>query len=127
MHLITPIDGCFLLHLPGFFLNEVKKICYGDLGCFSIDDPFDNTLGFLPESPEDIHFDLTLYTRNNSQIGVQLGYNNTTSVSSSSFNPNIPTKIVIHGYMSDAFEPWVLNISNLLLKKVRLFVIFNEV
>nr|XP_022314804.1 pancreatic triacylglycerol lipase-like [Crassostrea virginica]XP_022314805.1 pancreatic triacylglycerol lipase-like [Crassostrea virginica] len=101
----------------GFFLNEVKKICYGDLGCFSIDDPFDNTLGFLPESPEDIHFDLTLYTRNNSQIGVQLGYNNTTSVSSSSFNPNIPTKIVIHGYMSDAFEPWVLNISNLLLKK----------
>lgn len=100
-----------------FFLNEGKKVCYGDLGCFSIDDPFDNTLGYLPESPEAIHFGLTLYTRSNSRTGVNLGYNDSASVARSSFNPNNPVKIIIHGYMANAYEPWVLNISSLFLKK----------
>ncbi|XP_061182228.1 inactive pancreatic lipase-related protein 1-like [Saccostrea echinata] len=101
----------------GFFLDEQKKVCYGDLGCFAIDDPFDNTFGYLPESPESIQFSLTLFTRTNSRIGVRIGYNDTSSVSRSSFNPNNPIKIIIHGYMSNANEAWVQNISKLFLKK----------
>lgn len=101
-----------------FLFDETKKVCYGDLGCFAVDDPFDNTLGYLPESPGAIQFGLTLYTRANTKPGVKLGYNDSVSVTRSSFNPNTPIKIIIHGYMSDANEPWVLNISNLFLKKV---------
>ena len=37
----------------GLFWNH--EVCYNDLGCFRNNNPFDNTYGELPDSPDEIN------------------------------------------------------------------------
>ncbi|KAK3089709.1 hypothetical protein FSP39_005811 [Pinctada imbricata] len=108
-------DGDNLLAL-GFFLHT-SKVCYKDLGCFANDNPYSNSFGALPSSPDDMQIKMNLYTRDNIVEPTLILYNETSSILDSHYDGNKPTKIVIHGYMSDATEDWVLNISNLYLKR----------
>lgn len=99
-------------------MNEGKKVCYGDLGCFFIDDFFDNIFGYFFEFFEVIYFGLIFYIRINFWIGVNLGYNDFVLVVRFSFNFNNFVKIIIYGYMVNVYEFWVFNILSLFLKKV---------
>ena len=95
-----------------------QKYATNDLGCFANDNPYDNSFGALPDSPDKMQLKLTLYTRSNPSMGIPLSYNDTNGIARSTFDPAKPVKFVIHGYMSDGNEDWVLNISTLYLKKV---------
>ncbi|KAK7501512.1 hypothetical protein BaRGS_00007316 [Batillaria attramentaria] len=78
--------------------------CYGDLGCFSNDAPFFSLyrpLSLLPQSPQTINPKFTLYTREDATRGRLLHAGDVTSLNSSTFNPNRPTKFVVHGFIDN--------------------------
>ena len=85
--------------------------CYGDLGCFRDEGPF-NYLDMLPSPPEEIGTVFYLHTRRNEEIpqvgsapvslicSQVLEYNNITTVHQSNFNASCTTKVIIHGFGS---------------------------
>ena len=94
-------------------------MCYDGLGCFSRTDPFNNTLGELPDSPHEINIRTYLWTKDNPNDAQELSYHNLSSISGSSFDPERPTKVLIHGYMSSKESSAVVaNLSVAFLKKV---------
>ena len=93
-----------------YVLNSRQKrdeevVCYGDLGCFRDEGPF-NYLDMLPSPPEEIRTVFYLYTLKNKEIPQVLEYNNITTVSQSNFNASAPTKIIIHGFGSSCNKIW---------------------
>lgn len=115
-------DSCILVCFglvsvsTGFFFDS--KVCYQSVGCFSKSNPFNNSLGELPDSPHEIKIRTFLWTKDNPTISHELNYLDLTSISDSTFNAARPTKILIHGFMSskDA-SPAVANLSVAFLKK----------
>lgn len=93
------------------------QICYDGYGCFTNDPPFSGSLarpvGLLPQKPSTIQTRFFLYTRNNPLDRVEVSSNSTTSL----FNPYLPTKLIIHGFIHDSLRYWVLNIKDALLEK----------
>ncbi|KAH3782722.1 hypothetical protein DPMN_160641 [Dreissena polymorpha] len=94
-----------------------NKVCYKNVGCFENSNPFDNTLGQLPDSPDNIKVKVYLWTRENPEIASQLFYDNTQSIADSNFDASRPTKILIHGFMSSKDEPVIANLSVALIKQ----------
>ncbi|KAK3775712.1 hypothetical protein RRG08_006023 [Elysia crispata] len=82
------------------------SICYGNLGCFTDDPPYTNTLGVLPGSPAEVGTRFFLYTRA-SPYPEQLDYNFPANVNRSSFDPELPTKVIIHGYQNNLQTVWL--------------------
>ncbi|KAK7100290.1 inactive pancreatic lipase-related protein 1-like isoform X2 [Littorina saxatilis] len=94
-----------------------SKVCYGVLGCFRNDAPFTNSWRELPNSPEKIGVSLTLYTRANPLEGDALDWRNTENIiSRTHFDPNAEVKVIIHGYMNDGMDYWVVNMTRALLQ-----------
>jgi len=85
--------------------RDEEVVCYGDLGCFRDEGPF-NYLDMLPSPPEEIRTVFYLYTKNNKEIPQVLEYNNITTVAESHFNASSPTKIIIHGFGSSCDKIW---------------------
>jgi len=85
--------------------RDEEVVCYGDLGCFRDEGPF-NYLDMLPSPPEEIRTVFYLYTLKNKEIPQVLEYNNITTVSQSNFNASAPTKIIIHGFGSSCNKIW---------------------
>ncbi|XP_041358215.1 inactive pancreatic lipase-related protein 1-like isoform X2 [Gigantopelta aegis] len=104
--------SCFSLVNAFLFKSHV---CYGDLGCFSQHGGFDNAMGELPASPEQVHVTMNLFSRDNPVDGQILSYQDTTSISDSNFNSERDVKVIIHGYHSYGRAPWVLNMTKYLL------------
>jgi pimeloyl-ACP methyl ester carboxylesterase len=95
-------------------LINCERVCYGDLGCFTTDFPWSGVpqrqITLTPEAPEKIATKFILYQRGSSN------YSLISSEEPGKFNPMIDTKIIIHGFMSDAQHKWVLDIKDSLLR-----------
>jgi hypothetical protein len=98
--------------------RDEEIVCYGDLGCFYDDGPF-NYLDMLPASPELIGTQLFLFTRKNPKQPQNLIYNNMTTVKESNFNVSASTKIIIHGFGSSCFRVWTTEMRLKFLNVVR--------
>jgi len=85
--------------------RDEERVCYGDLGCFRDEGPF-NYLDMLPSPPEEIGTMFYLYTMKNKELPQILEYNNITSVTTSHFNASSPTKVIIHGFGSSCDKIW---------------------
>ncbi|XP_035698636.1 uncharacterized protein LOC118431502 [Branchiostoma floridae] len=79
-----------------------QVVCYGDLGCFSDEFPFDNTGGVVPQSPEYINTVFYVFTKSNPTIEARqaISYDDILSVQNSPFDPAKPVKVLIHGFYS---------------------------
>ncbi|XP_078656777.1 pancreatic lipase-related protein 2-like [Branchiostoma floridae x Branchiostoma belcheri] len=79
-----------------------QLVCYGDLGCFSDEAPFDNT-GSVPQSPEHIDTKFYVFTRSNPTIEErqEISYEDPSSLRMSHFNPRNKVKVLIHGFFSN--------------------------
>ena len=89
-------------------LNRVKRdeesICYGNLGCFRDEGPFDY-LDMLPSSPDEIETKFLFYNRANKYTPIVYTYFNYTSIGEG-YNVSLPTKVIIHGFGSTCGRAW---------------------
>lgn len=104
------------------FLKMRKRVCYGDLGCFSITGKYFSLtrrpVVVLPQSPEEINTKFLLFTRLNKASPHSLIYNNADSVLRSKFSSSRPTKLIIHGFLGDGILGWMNRIRQAMLKRV---------
>ncbi|EDV23026.1 uncharacterized protein TRIADDRAFT_57869 [Trichoplax adhaerens] len=84
------------------------------LGCYSNTGPWSGS--DLPQSSTKIGTKFYLYTCK-CNTSHTLDYNNPASISNSSFNGNIDTKIIIHGFSSSSSEVWVHKMKDAFLTK----------
>ncbi|XP_070537997.1 pancreatic lipase-related protein 2-like [Ptychodera flava] len=100
----------FILSLlfVGTLLNtgEAANVCYGDLGCFTNNPPYDNT-NFLPEDPSVVNVGFALYTRSNPTVYQEISRHDPLSLAISNFDKDADTKFLIHGWTSNAGTGWV--------------------
>lgn len=105
MGLLTRI----LSNSPAYIIEGAKEVCYGDLGCFKTDGEFIDMLkrpcSVIPTSPQSIS--TTFFLNRRSRDPAYLKYNDEDSVKKSGFDPNIPTKIIIHGFLDDGSKNWI--------------------
>lgn len=121
MALRTELFGVFAFFglvavTTGFFFDS--KVCYPLVGCFSRTNPFNNTIGALPDSPHKINIRTFLWTKDNPNNSQELKYTDISSISNSHFDSARPTKILLHGFMSSKDDsPAVANLSAAFLEK----------
>ncbi|XP_061197857.1 inactive pancreatic lipase-related protein 1-like [Saccostrea echinata] len=101
----------------GWWLIKPKKVCYTHIGCFSNAKPFNNAHGTLPQSPSKIETTFSLYTRQNKDTAQILDPYNTNTLSNSSFDSNLPTIFITHGYKDTAKSGWPLQMKDAFLEK----------
>ena len=65
---------------------------------------------------------MTLYTRSNPLRGEALDRKKPKAVAGTHFDPGADTKVIIHGYLDDGTEPWVLNLTRAFLTVVRALI-----
>ncbi|CAG7822757.1 unnamed protein product, partial [Allacma fusca] len=99
--------------------RDEEIVCYGELGCFRDEGPFDY-LDMLPSPPEEIGTKFLLFTRQNRQVPEVFSYFNFTSMYGSYFNSSIPTKVIIHGFGSTCNRIWASEMRLALLSVVSL-------
>lgn len=93
---------------------ESAKVCYESLNneCFYDEYPFGGSLqrplSTLPESPEKIATKFMLYTRKNQKTADIIRYDSI----GRNFDPKKPTKFIVHGFLHDAVQPWVLGMKD---------------
>ncbi|PIK44729.1 putative pancreatic triacylglycerol lipase [Apostichopus japonicus] len=90
-----------------------EKVCYPDLGCFNNLPPFldipDRPVSPLPDSREDVGTEFVLNTPSN---GFDFEYDIISnlvpdSLANSNFDPNLETKILVHGYGESGYSSWI--------------------
>lgn len=99
------------------FQEEVH--CFGLLGCIytTIDfyDPIFRPLNLPPDTRESVNTHYTLYTRRQ-QAGVHLSPATvTTRITETTYNPENPTKFIIHGFLDDQNSTWIKDMTRGLL------------
>ncbi|KAG8202079.1 hypothetical protein JTE90_010442 [Oedothorax gibbosus] len=96
---------------------EDKEICMKELGCFAITDDFKSLIhrpiNKLPHDRATINTKLLLYTRQNAKESHRLVASDKSSIDESNFNPENPTKFIVHGFMdSDLYGPWMVQMKD---------------
>lgn len=95
-------------------LITCRRICYGELGCFTDEPPFSSTLirpiSLLPDKPSDIETRFFLF--NNKTENEEFNYRNL----SSNFNSTLQTKIIIHGFIQHINKKWLHHMKDAFLK-----------
>jgi len=98
------------------------------VGCFE----WEGHTGLFPNSPEKVDTRFLLYTRHNQHQeynhqfrsfmdtphnhGIEINYTNVApSLRQSNFNPDLPTKFIIHGFDSSGLQEWINRMKNDLL------------
>lgn len=92
-----------------------KEVCFDQLGCFTDKYPFSGTLqrplAFLPDSPQKINVKFFLHNRKLQNTSEAINY----LIIGENFEPTIPTKFIIHGFLHSAKKKWVIDMKNALL------------
>lgn len=116
--LIKFITLCIL-----FVALDCKEVCYDNYGCFTNDYPFGNSsqrpISLLPQRPEVINTKFYLYNHEAKVTADLLVLNNMTS----KFNPNLPTKLIVHGFFNTASKFWVIDMKNAFLNNENMNII----
>lgn len=112
-------------HGLGFAASRHRRSakCYDDLGCFSNAHPFNNTDGLLPQRPEVINTVFRLYTLQRAVHPEVISRNNPADLARSAFDPELPVKIIIHGFLQHGQVAWVRDMADELLRKTPMNVI----
>jgi len=100
-------------------IANCRQVCYVeagyDYGCFTNEIPFGGTLqrpvSLLPDTPSRIASRFTTYNRENLS-GKVIGFQNFASA----FNPNLNTKMIIHGFLHHDNHVWVQNMKDSILR-----------
>ncbi|OWF43648.1 pancreatic lipase-related protein 2-like [Mizuhopecten yessoensis] len=104
-----------------------SSLCYGDLGCFSNDYPFNNTDGALPLSPSHIRPAFLLFSeRSNPSAPFQLVRNDRHNLWTSGFESSLPIKIIIPGFTQNGNVTWAHVMMSELIRKERMNVIIVD-
>ncbi|CAH1796508.1 unnamed protein product [Owenia fusiformis] len=91
-----------------FALGE--EVCYGALGCFNDNPPFDDRE--LPQSPSQINYKFELFTRNNPDTKEDITPENP----GRNFRASRRTMFIIHGYLTSTDFEWIANMRRQLLQ-----------
>ncbi|XP_039285252.1 inactive pancreatic lipase-related protein 1 isoform X2 [Nilaparvata lugens] len=101
-----------------------KTVCYDELGCFPTSDPWSSVFrpAFpAPESPEEIGFTLTFFTRNTGRSildGHTLGFWPEIKFNDTDFDVTRPkTYFITHGFFASGNSTWMSEMKDALLKK----------
>ena len=109
---------CYIFIL--FNVVRSREICYDGYGCFVDTMPFGGTyqrpLSVLPDTPQRISTEFTLFNRQSPTAGVHLSSANLTTQFLAIFDSKIPTKFIIHGFLHHANKEWIINMKNAILK-----------
>ncbi|XP_077987392.1 inactive pancreatic lipase-related protein 1-like, partial [Glandiceps talaboti] len=89
--------------------GQAEEVCYGDLGCFTNDPPYDNS-PLLPQDPATVNVLFWLYTRNNPDDEQVIKRNDPNSLLNSNFDHLKDSKFIIHGWTNNGKEPWIIDI-----------------
>lgn len=103
---------CFVL-----FYVLAAEVCFSNIGCFQNTTPYNNTMGKLPKSPDDIRTSFTLHTRDNNTV--QLDASNSSSISSSDFKPQQKTIFIVHGFHSRNTSQWIKPLADAFMTQVQ--------
>ncbi|XP_033738718.1 pancreatic lipase-related protein 2-like [Pecten maximus] len=129
---LLALSSCLLLGLcsaSSLRHERTKRAsrCYGDLGCFSNDYPFNNSNGALPLSPSYIRPGFFLYSeRSIPTAPFHLVRNDRHNLWTSGFEASIPTKIIIHGFTQNGNVTWAHAMMSELIRKERMNVIIVD-
>ncbi|XP_077987394.1 pancreatic lipase-related protein 2-like [Glandiceps talaboti] len=94
--------------------GQTAEVCYGDLGCFTNDPPYDNS-PHLPEDPAVVATGFWLYTSSNRVFRQVIDRNDLDSLLNSNFDMNKDSKFLIHGWTNSGEEDWVVSMKNAFL------------
>lgn len=92
-----------------------NEICYKKYGCFSTDEPFTNTKGILPQTPQSLGVRFLLYTRKNPRKSKRL---KRCGKKEEYLEIPKPTKVIIHGYVDRGRKDWVKRMTREMIKNV---------
>ena len=92
--------------------------CYGELGCFSNNFPFNNSENALPLQPEFIKTRFLLFSTVNDRFPRILDRKDGASLRRTRYNGNLKTKFIIHGFEQNGMVSWTREIARKLLVKV---------
>ncbi|XP_071118489.1 pancreatic triacylglycerol lipase-like [Haliotis cracherodii] len=117
---ITVILLCAFCPAQGWFFSvfKTRRVCYDGykLGCFSAAAPYTNT-NYLPRSPDSLGVKFKFFASPTIYHTLDLKYNLRRLQSRNVFRPDLPTKVIIHGFNDRGDNPWVKNMVKELLKK----------
>ena len=97
--------------------NSDTERCFDVIGCFNNKGPFQEIGLFVENDPDIIKTEFILFT---SQDQAQsMSYKDINTIRESGFNPNLPLKVIIHGYANDlnnANTDWMRQMKSELFK-----------
>ncbi|XP_077987393.1 pancreatic triacylglycerol lipase-like [Glandiceps talaboti] len=96
---------------------QADNICYGDLGCFTNDPPYDNS-PYLPQDPETVNVGFWLYTTDNRVVYQVIDRNDINTLFDSNFDKEKDSKFLIHGWFNSGDENWIISMKNSFLNSV---------
>lgn len=111
---IVIINPGFIFRRPGAKKGQASgnllQRCYGQYGCFSINEPFVSVyrpINLFPLPPEMLNVIFFLKTRRNPDSYQKLIAWEKASFSQANFNSSLDLKIIIHGYLEHGYQPWI--------------------
>ncbi|XP_065212216.1 pancreatic lipase-related protein 2-like [Planococcus citri] len=105
--------------LPFLVLHNNETRCYGEVGCLNITRDwygFTRWANTFPIPPQLMNTQFILFTRKNPSKGAILNLSSGTSLDSSNFDANNPTKIIIYGLFGSTKSAWITDMISELLK-----------
>ncbi|KAL5241245.1 hypothetical protein ACI65C_008655 [Semiaphis heraclei] len=104
-----------------------KQICYDMVGCFPIPRTNYSPLMKSPQSPDTVDTKFLVMTRQNRSDLILVTYGDQhVSMNNSNFRPELPTKIIIHGFKGSGHDKVAKLIGNALLDLEDANVIFVD-
>lgn len=95
--------------------REVSRVCYEDIGCFEDTGPF-SYLEMLPSPPKDVGTRFFVYgSRKARSIPMEVPAENISDKANNAIDPDLPTKVIVHGFGSSCDHVWVYEMRSALM------------
>ncbi|XP_003409157.1 pancreatic lipase-related protein 2 [Loxodonta africana] len=97
-----------------------KEVCFEHLGCFSNEEPWvgipQRPLDIFPWDPKDIDTRFLLYTNENQNNYQLITATDPDTIRASNFQPDRKTRFIIHGFIDEGEESWLLDMCKNMFK-----------
>ena len=110
------ISQIFKMNLQRFIICIVilagvncSRICYDNYGCFTDK----HTELALPDEPSKVNTTFILYNRANGNVEETFS---TQAEPTSSYDPKLSTKFIVHGFRNSARKQWIIDMKDQILK-----------
>ncbi len=93
--------------------------CFEVIGCFNNKGAFKEIGLFVENDPDIIKTEFLLFTSSSQDQAQSMSYKDINTIRESGFNPNLPLKVIIHGYAHDlnnANTDWMRQMKSELFK-----------